>query len=134
MPTRALAYNIAENPTTTSTLFQFQLFPQNTSQVFTVFVLTAPGSGNTDPILYANIFYNVSIYQCKCTCRLQIAFPTVKFYDNPLFLASTNELLHIMWCQEMQRHLEQKPGGHEEDLLLRYSFPIKAERNGFFTN
>lgn len=44
----------------------------------------------------ANIFYNVGICQCKCMCRLQIAFPTVNFCVNPLFLAPANELLHIM--------------------------------------
>lgn len=63
-----------------------------------VFVLTIPGSGNTDPTVpHAIIFYDVSICQCKCSCRLQIAFPTVNFYDNPLLLVSANKLLNVMW-------------------------------------
>lgn len=49
-------------------------------------------------------------------------------------LARANEPPHIMWWQERQRLLEQKPGGHEENLLWYWSFPLKAERNGFFAN
>lgn len=49
-------------------------------------------------------------------------------------LARANEPPDVMWWQERQRLSEQKPGGHEEDLLRYWSFPLKAERNGFFTN
>lgn len=46
-------------------------------------------------------------------------------------LATANEPPHIMWWQQRQRLLEQKPAGHEENLLPYWSFPLKAERNGF---
>lgn len=57
---------------------------------------------------------------------LEIAFPTLNFYDTACFLASANE----RW-QETQKCLEQTLGGHEEVLLLQYWSSIKAERNSF---
>lgn len=84
-----------------------------------VCVPTVPGSRNTDSTVQCtNIFNNLSVCQCTHSCRLQTAFPIANCYGTPLFLASLNELLHIMWWQEMQRHLKWKHGGHEEGLLL----------------
>jgi len=72
------------------TLLQPLPFPQVPLQV-------VHGSGNAEPtVSYTNIFNHLSICQCTRSFRLQIAFPTANIYDNPLFLASANELLHIM--------------------------------------
>lgn len=72
MPMCALAYNIAEN----QTLFQFQLFPLNPSQLLMVPVLTVPGSRTPTLQCHAQIFFTMLAYVNVNACvDYRLLFP-----------------------------------------------------------
>lgn len=109
-------------------------------------LVSSPGSSHRTPLGSSwSLFSQFRVWE-HWPGKMQIPFTTLArvsinacvqhrlLSSQSASLAAANEPPHIMWWQERQRLLEQKPAGHEEDLLPYWSFPLKAERNGFFTN